>query len=209
MTAHLARRSVFYSSVYPSISCVCDRWRKKTPPSSYAANIRPHVDVGFSAVKHINTRPSSESQRVLCAPHTAHTAHTRTSHHRGVCVHLCSRVGKSWSPCPEQDVVRRAASRVGHRAIESDRSHRAVGMTHCRLDGACGRPVPPRVKGARTISNAAASRARRWQLGQCRRASLQRCGEAANAAERRRLSVAHGERSWLLPQISCAGRASW
>lgn len=87
---------------------------------------------------------------VLCAAH----AHQR--HHRGACVHLCSRVGKSWSPCPEQDVVRRAASRVGHRAIESDRSHRAVGMTHCLLDGACGRPVPPRVKGARTISNAAA-----------------------------------------------------
>ena len=118
----------------------------------------------------------------MCAPHSPHT---RTSHHRGVCVHLCSRVGKSWSPCPEQDVVRRAASRVGHRAIESDRSHRAVGMpgshfhnARCasyhrglRVEsgrtawlercvaswtGACGRPVPPRVKGARTISNAAA-----------------------------------------------------
>ena len=98
----------------------------------------------------------------VCARHA-------TSHHRGVCVHLCSRVGKSWSPCPEQDVVRRAASRVGHRAIEfrpksierlgcQAHTSRTVWRERCVASwtGACGRPVPPRVKGARTISNTAA-----------------------------------------------------
>ena len=186
--------------------CVIDGAKKnpKQLRSKYTSSCGRRIQDSAPCEACVNTRerPSRVLRPSVCARHA-------TSHHRGVCVHLCSRVGKSLSPCPEQDVVRRAASRVGHRAIESDRSHRAVGMTHCLLDGACGRPVPPRVKGARTISNAAASRARRWQLGQCRRASLQRCGEAANAAERRRLSVAHGERSWLLPQISCAGRASW
>ena len=185
--------------------------QKKTP-SSYAANIRPHVDVGFRIQRreaYINTRETFSGSRVLRVRPRACVRATPPATTE-VCVCTCAHaLGNRGLPAARTGCRQRAASRVGHRAIESDRSHRAVGMTHCLLDGACGRPVPPRVQGARTISNAAASRARRWQLGQCRRASLQRCGEAANAAERRRLSVAHGERSWLLPQISCAGRASW
>ena len=103
------------------------------------------------------------------------------THHRGV--HLCSRVGKSWSPCPEQDVVRRAANRVGHRAIESDRSHRAVGMPGSHFT------IPSRLlPGVESGRTGLAGKV-------C--CLLDRCPRQAGAAPRERSS--HDlERSWTL-----------